>query len=230
MLETEVSVLNQNEQQNMYALALNFCNKKVRNGENYYEQMLDIYLLMLEKDLLNDGKFLYHKYLKNIVSTALKAEKLELAKKITLTYKNTVEQKFRKTLFHLNMGAYFFYKREFAKAEKHFTRIEGITLDYEINRRTLLLKLYYESDNELFEYEVDNFLHFIKNNRAIAEKLKKGHLNFAKMTFKLYKEKIKLKQRRPNLEKLMGKIEKLSPVSDKKWLLDELRKLLYKVR
>ena len=102
LLEKKGSILTENELKNIYALALNFCNKKVRNGENYYHKMLAIYLMMLEKGFLQDGKYTYHKYIKNIVTTALKAEEFELAKEITIVYKTKVEPKFRKTLFCLN--------------------------------------------------------------------------------------------------------------------------------
>ena len=59
---------------------------------------------MLEKSRLNDGIFLYHKNLNNIIICALRAEIFEYAKKITQSYSEKNEPSFKNIFLGFQYG------------------------------------------------------------------------------------------------------------------------------
>ena len=229
LLNEKSDILSETEAANLYGLVISFFNRKSMKQKKDYAQMLAIYLLMLEKGLLNDGKFLHYKYLNNLMTCALKAEKFELAEQLAASYKKQIEPTFANIFYHFNMGKSAFHQTFYDKASRHFERIESsIHLFGELDRRVYLLKIYFLTDNTtLFESRADSFRQFLRNNKSITKNKKMECLNFTNFIVRFYKIKDQRnKADKSKLERLKQKIEKTKGLGEAKWLFEEMGKVL----
>ncbi|MGB1242891.1 MAG: hypothetical protein ACPG49_10240 [Chitinophagales bacterium] len=227
LLENNKTSINQKDLRSFYTVATNYCNQKMNAGEiHFYQEMFDLYELMIKQKLIYWGKFIDHKYIKNIVSLGLQLGKTDWVGEFIEKTKNEVAPQYRKSVYFFNKGILFFYTKEYYKALQQLLKVESIDVFYDLDYRGVLLKCYYElEETEVLFSLLDSFKKFVKQQK-ISDKQKKSYLHFIRCTQRLYKIKIHPNRTEASKKKIKQFILDIQPLNNQKWLLKKVEELL----
>jgi len=227
LLNTNEKFISNNDLNDLYKIAVNFCSKKIKEGHSeFYQHALDIYRIMDSKNLLTEGNFMPINKLKNIITLACRLNEFDWAKESIEKYRPNLKKAHANSVYHFNMGLVAFYKNDFKTALSHFIRVEKVNLAYDINCRIMLLKSHYELDHEYDERSIRTFLlseRFIQSHKGLITRDKKAYKNFVRILINIYNTRHGAGKM--TAEKVRRKLEKLEFVSDKKWLEEKIEGL-----
>lgn len=202
----------------IYTIAFNFCNKKVIQGNSSYRNdYFDLYRYMLDKKMLHSGKYMVPNHVKNLVTIGLQNKEFDWTMDFIKNYREEVAPQFQNSVFHFNMGAFHFYKKQFYKALQHLIQVDYINIYYHLDCKALLLKSYYElQETEALLNLADTFKHFIRNQQSLTASRKKAYTNFVRLLVRLYRVKTLYGKQTP--EQLKAAIDNTKLISDRTWL------------
>ncbi len=218
------------ELHSLYVIAQNYCVLQIIDGKRaFYQHLFHIYRKMVLEKILFISKYIPSGLLKNIISLSCQINAYDWAHEFLATYSAYLEPETRVQTFNYYEATIFFYQKDFHKAQVLLAQTESKDLVFEVDRRFVLLKIYYE----LREYEaLLNLLHafngFIRSNKGLAQNMKSSYLNFAKTVKQL--AKIWHHPTPSKLKKIQEKLTTYKEVSDKKWLEEKTRELEEKTR
>ncbi len=211
----------------MYILATNFCTRRIIAGQTeYLEELFQIYQLMSEKNLLVEGEYIPVDKMKNIISVACQLRHFDWIRQLIEDSKLLIAPRFRESVYYFGIGTIHFYKGELQEAISHLIRVDDIDINYHLSGRFVLMKAYYDLDedfSERTEQIFKSFIAYIKHNKVISTVNKEGYTNFTKTLISLYRIKHMVGKR--SLEVVENRLQNYSRVSDKKWLLEKINAL-----
>jgi len=216
-----------NAQNDLYILATNFCTRRVIAGQTeYLEELLRLYQTMFEKKLLVEGEYIPVDKMKNIISVGVKLQYFDWTEKFIEESKNLISPRFRDSVYSFAMGAIHFYQNDFKKAVNYFIRVEDIDINYTLDGKSLMMKAYYDLDedySERTEQIFKSFIAYIKQNKVISSLNKEAYTNFTKTLISLYRIKHQVGKR--SIEVVENRLNAYTRTSDKKWLLEKIAEL-----
>ncbi len=206
------------EMHTLYATALNFCIQQIIKGKKeFYQRMFDIFKMMIAKRVLYITKYIPPGQIKNVVTLGCQLGKLDWTKDFLEEYSHHLDPKLRNSTYYYYHATIAFYQKDFEKAKEFLVKMESMDVFFEVGRRFVLLKIYYELKEEVALFQLmDSFNAFIRSNKALSAPMKTSYLNFCKMLKWLVKNQNK--KRANQLEKL----NTYQPISDKRWLMNKL--------
>ncbi len=211
----------------MYILATNFCTRRIIAGQTeYLEELFQIYQLMSEKNLLTEGEYIPVGKMKNIISVACQLRHFDWIRQLIEDSKMHIAPHFRESVYSFGIGVIHFYKGELRQAISHLIRVDDIDINYHLSGRFVLMKAYYDLDedfSERTEQIFKSFIAYIKHNKVISTVNKEGYTNFTKTLISLYRIKHMVGKR--SLEVVENRLQNYQRVSDKKWLLEKISEL-----
>lgn len=217
----------QKVQNDMYQLATNFCINRIIAGESeYLEELFQLYKMMSEKNLLIKGKYIPIDDMKNIISVGCKLKHFKWTEQLIEENKERIAPNFSNSVYHFGIGVIHFYRNDLKGAIRHLIRVEDISTNYTIDGKFVMMKAYYELDEDFSERTERIFLSFIayiKQNRIISAFNKKGYRNFTKTLHSLYR--IKHNVGKQTIEHIENRLNTYTETSDKKWLLEKIEEL-----
>lgn len=235
LLESHDKDISKTDLIGFYDVALNFLIGQIREGQiSPYEKIFLLYKEMESKDSLMDDNFINYQKLKNCVTISCRLGEFVWANKIINKYCPRVKKDIRNSVLELNFGVLEFYKKNYRIAIKHLIKVDKVDLEYEISGKILLIKSYYEIDQDDDDYDertirtFNSVSSFIRKQKRLSPKAKKGHKNFIELLINLYR--IRHHQGKMTIDKVVTKMEKMNAISDPKWIqekIDELRKWGY---
>lgn len=181
----------------IYEYLLNFCIRKVNQGEKYYAKTyLDIIDFLEKEDMLLDMGKLGAPRFKNCVVASIIAGDLLWINQFTERYKNKnfleeSDQIKRKPFLDFNQALLELYagnleeSRDLLTAFKH-SNMYLKDIYYKIACDKLLLRIYFQNDEfHLIESQVDGIRKYIKINKKLTDSRKAPHLLFLSCLSKL---------------------------------------------
>ncbi len=211
-----------------YRTATIFCAQRIRAGEGiYYKKMFDVYKIMEMKDLFKINNAIPIGTLKNIIAISCHAGEYEWATEKLEMYRPFIRKSVRKQVYHFNMGVIDFYQKNYKQAISHFIRVDKIDLNYDINCRVLILKSYYELDDDYDERTMQQFRsakRFIHANKSLKINNKQGWENFITAASNLYK--VRHRYGKTRLETVQKQIDNFKSINDKRWLLEKIKEMV----
>lgn len=218
--QDEISSKDLNE---LYTIAYNFCIRRF-NEDNYVNILFDIINKMIEQNALYSGQYMPINRIRNVVVTACILKKFDWAKSFIKTYLTAIRPELRDSVRAFNMSVILFNEQQFEAALVMLNQSEMKSLQYETSRKLLLLKTYYELNEEEALYNLaESFKGFLKKNKAFSTQAKAGMMGFIKILLPLFRTKNGFSRMSP--ASIKQKIEKQELLSDKQWLLEKLSNL-----
>jgi len=218
--QDEVSSKDLNE---LYTIAYNFCIRRF-NEDNYVNILFDIINKMIEQNALYAGQYMPINRIRNIVVTACVLKKFDWAKSFIKTYLAVIQPELRDSVRAFNMSVILFNEQQFEAALAMLNQVEMKSLQYETSRKLLLLKTYYELNEEEALYRLaESFKGFLKKNKAFSVQAKAGMMGFIKILLPLFRTKNGFSRTSPAAIK--QKMDKLEYLGDKQWLQEKLSTL-----
>lgn len=232
LLDAKYSFFPDIELRDMYNYARNYCIRKINAGDNeFYRPLFEISKKFIETGLIFTGKFITQRDYKNIISGALRIGEYEWAFQFLNEYKSKIVTEHRQNAYSYNLANYYYETKEYAKAVKLLRDVEFTDVYYNLDAKTMLLKIYYEQgEDEAFLALAAAFKNYLNRNRFINEQTHEIYnnlLNFTRKTF--YLKNMLPYQRKKDFGKkvveLKQKVESVRNIVNSKWLLEEIERL-----
>ena len=221
-LEKFENALPLSELQQLYTAVFNYCNKKLKSGnEAYLQEIFDWYKVMLRKgSLITNGQITPYIHFRNIVMAGLRLGQLDWTAQFIEQYESFIAEEVRQNMVLYCRAALFFYKKDYAKSLEFLAQFELKDFFYYIEHKLLLVKVYFElKEDEALENLLHSFRIYLHRKSNLPPHLKQSYHNFARLTEKLYKA-----QFLPNFDAqiLHDEIAATAVLTDKEWLLEKI--------
>lgn len=212
---------------NFYNSAVNFCVLQLRKDKQTYNQHLfELYKMMDEKDLLFDEYQIHIGNLRNIINQSCRLEEYDWATEMLDKYYEAIPKNIRAAVRDFNLGTIAYYNKDYQLVIDYLFPLPTINLSYDINRRTIMIKAYYELDTDYKETThtlFRSFEKYIREQKNLTSKSKTSYKNFIGTLINLYR--IKHNATKMMLENVKKKLETQKLNSNKSWLLEKIEGL-----
>jgi len=201
----------------------NFCIRLVNSGKTeYLNQLFEINILKLQfvkkEGDLSSASF------RNIVYCAIQLKKMEWAEQFVEAYYTKVSQVEQENSYNFNLARIYFEKRDYKSAMRTLLKVTYEDSFYAITARILLLKSYYELEDEIPLLSCCYSLNFfLIRNKTFTKQRVDNYKNFLFYTKKIFKNR--LKGNKKFMQALKLKIEQESMV-EKDWLIEKVNRYI----
>lgn len=209
------------EIRDLYLLAINVCIKKLNGGERQYEAAaLDLYRNGLSNGaLLDDGVLSPYTY-RNVANLAIKIGETTWAADFLNDFKEKLPVKERENLFRYNLAHLHFRKNDYPKAMALLRDVHLKEALQNLDARRMLMRMYYETgEYAALDSLLESFKTFIHRQKNLGYH-RENYLNLIKFTRKLLQTDLRS---RKATEKLTTEIEATTALTERDWLLLQLR-------
>jgi hypothetical protein len=218
--EKDGALLQKNERQEILLIIINYAIKQAHSGNvSYIKEAFQWYQIGLSSTLLlRDGLLSQFAY-KNIVALGLKLKAFDWIKAFIVQYTSYLPEEVQFRYKTYVLAKYFFEKNEPDACLEYLTKVEYDDLFMNIDAKMMLLKIYYKNKSfDALEALIQSFKTFLQRKEVMGYH-KNNYLNilsFVKKIISLPSFDLLAK------EKLHSEIESTEPLTEKKWLLDQL--------
>ncbi len=226
LFKKEKAILVKEEQQQIYAVLINYCRWQSSKGATKYMiEALELYKEMLNEKLLYIGDYLAPHHFKNIVSLALQVDELTWADQFMQENWEEMHPSHASNVYAYNQAALFFHQQAFEEAASllqqiQFSDYEFIDFYYHIGYKVLLIKTYYETEEEYpLTAALEALRIYMIRHKKIASNQRDAYLNFIKLCKRLMNEK--RGKKRKSKDDLGEAISNTEPLFQRHWLLDK---------
>jgi hypothetical protein len=227
ILEESSDVFPPEELNTVYSYALNYCVQKINTGRSeFYKEILSLYKMLLERELLFTNGFLSQWDYNNIITSALRLDEFDWTENFIHEYKNSLIPDERFNVYTSNLAAFYFAKKDYDNALQLLHEVEFTDPFYQAAAKIIQLKVYFEIDEqEAFFSLSEAFKQFVNRNKQFSGYQKETNLNFLKAANWVFKDKIKLEAFRglknnTLAKKTWSKIQALNPLANKGWIME----------
>ena len=208
------------EIRDVYLMAINFCIKKINNGQvAYYDECLDLYEAALSKDYLSENGILSRFTFSNIVGLGIKRGTYQRVENFIENYIESVEIAYRKNTLNFNLGRLDYAKKNYRRALQLLIMVDDKDPITVLIAKMIQLKIYYETDElEVLETHLDAMRTYIRRKQLAYQAT--HFLNVIKYVKKMLTLNPFDKKGRMELIKA---IENEAVVTERDWLLEQLK-------
>ncbi|MBL7916331.1 MAG: hypothetical protein JNL49_14975 [Bacteroidia bacterium] len=200
----------------MYQYQMNYCIKKINQGQAHYvNKLFRIYQSVLERKVIFNNGYLSQWDFKNIVVIGIRSGNHDWVFNFIESYKKFLQPHEQENAFVYNLAYYYFSIGDYRKALSQLRQVEFTDLYYQLDMRAILLKCYYEMDDEeTFFYHIAAFRIFLNRNKMVSEYQRTIYRNMIKFTTALKKAA----WQPDKLEALLQEINTVKQIADINWL------------
>lgn len=204
------------ELRDMYKYLMNFCIKKINQGEpQFLNRLFEIYKMVLENKAIYNGRFLSQWDFKNIVVVGIRAGENDWVKSFIKERIHDLAAAEQQNALAYNSAYLAFSNGDYHQALRLLQNVEFTDLYYQLDMRSVILKCYYEmQDADALNYHLSAFRLFLNRNKVVSEYQRTIYRNLIKFTGKLMNAK-------GNPEKtnaLKIEIENTKQIADLNWI------------
>lgn len=222
------AALPQEKQGDMITSAMNYCARKLNQGNQaYLREIFELFVLSLEADLILVNGELNPWKMKNMVSVAARLGEYEWATEFLRDYLNYLPEANREKAQKYNQAILDFHRGEARNAARLLNQVISQKEDpfYGLDARSYLLCIYFDTEDTLgLESGLESFRMYLSRMEKLPDTRKANYYQFLKDFRQLYfipaseKEKLKMLQahiesgqmdggRRLLLERLIQKLK-----------------------
>lgn len=212
----------QEDKRNILSHALNFCIRQIRvqtDKHAYMEEALQLYTFGIEQKIFLDRGHLSPWHFKNVIKLAFNLKRHDWAEEFIQTYSQQLPEDARENALYYNLADLYYQRGDYDEALRHLNRVAFTDVHYQLNAKTLLLKIFYElGEEEALLSTLAAFTIALKRNKNISADLRKTYQNFCSLLSK------SLRRNPKKLARLEEDILSTSPLTSREWLLSTLKK------
>ncbi|MEZ4850558.1 MAG: hypothetical protein R3B93_18480 [Bacteroidia bacterium] len=220
------------ERKTIYQYGLNYCIKKANSGNTeFLEELFELYQAMINEKLIFQDGYILHHDVKNIVSLGVRLKKFTWTESFMEEVRESITPEHRNNSLNYNLAYLFHGKGELRKALRLLREVELQDVYYALGARTLLMKIYYElNEQEGLDSLIHSFRNYLSRNKIVSVYQRKIHLNLIKFVGRLNKIRVKKMILSPYVfkeqtQRLHKRIITTKEITNIGWLLGELEKL-----
>lgn len=209
------------ELRELYLLSINFCIRQLNKGDKEYGSIgLELYQKTLQGGLLlNDGQLSRYTY-RNIAMMAIRIGNFQWAEEFSETYKSYLSKEHQQSSYNFNIALIYYNNGKLNESLEFLVHVDFKDPLIHLAAKTLQLKLYFElKEWQLLDYHLDTMQMYL-----IRKKILGYHKQNYKNIIKYTRQIISLKQLdAEKKKKIVAKIQLVSPLTEKKWMLGQLQ-------
>jgi len=216
----------------IYAYPENYCIRRINQGNTtYYQALFELYRHIHANGLVFDDNKNVQWDFKNFVTIGLRLKEYEWTFEIINTFKAHLPHNIRENAYAYNLANYYYETGDYKKATRLLNSVEFTDIYYNLDSKSMLLKIYYKvEEEESFYALVSSFGIYLKRNKLISKDNAEIYENLIRFTKKAFSLKIKLPYQRnkdyfKKIESLKLKINE-ARIININWLLQEVDLLL----
>ncbi len=224
LLEKYGDLLPLHEAEEVYQSALNYCVRKLNQGnQQFHQEYFDLYVVLLKKGLLFTDGELSPWHFRNIVVIALRLGKYDWTENFIRDYQTVLPEAFRENAVSFNLAQLYFYQKKYKKVIELLQTVEYEDFSYNLNSKSLLLIIYYETDEiEPLYSLLESFRVYLNRHKDIPVNRRKSFLNLIKYIKKITKI---MPGDKKSIQKLKEEIEVDKNIASRKWLKEKIVEL-----
>lgn len=223
-LERYARQLTQENLQECYYMAQNYCALKINQGKtDYYSTYFGLQKKAVQLNLLLENRELSEAVFKNIITSGLRVGEFAWTENFIQEYHPYLPVGIRENARTFNLANLYSHQKKHARVIELLSNVEYSDLVYALGSKLILLRTYYESREYLaLDSLIDSFRIFVRRNKSMSKSLKREYLNFLNFLSKI----AAAKNGKPlNIKSLETKIKEAPHVTSKKWLLEKIDEL-----
>ncbi|MEY3367292.1 MAG: hypothetical protein RI973_447 [Bacteroidota bacterium] len=224
LLEKHGDLFPRNEAEFIYTTALNYCIKKLNQGSHQFlEEYFNVFVILLEKELLITDGELSPWHFRNIVTAALRLGKFEWTANFINEYQSLLPASMRENAVSFNLAMLYFYQKKHDKVIELLRSVEYDDFSYNLNSKSMLLQTYYELDEiEPLYSLMETFRTYLNRHKNFPASRRAPYLNLIKFTRQLTKV---MPGDKEALARLKSDIEETKDVASIVWLREKIAEL-----
>ncbi len=224
-LEKHATAIPPDELHSFYAIAQNFCIQQIITGKQaFLQHLFEIYKQMIARKVLFISKYIPARMIKNVVALSCQLGEYAWAHWFLKTYSSELAPANRQQTVNFYQATIFFYEQNYEKARELLVQKESMEVFFEISRKFLLLKIYYELKEDVALVQlIVSFKAFIRSNKSLSKEMKDSYVNFAKSLKALANLRVNITSQKR--QAFRRKLEDFQMISDKRWLIEKLTSL-----
>jgi len=208
------------------AICRSYCIRRYNKGEEQYlEKTFNLYKAHLEGGYLYYNNGIFAGMLKNLVTIGLRMEEYDWVLNIIEKHRHQIiSTSSPEGVYHFNLAHYYFAKKEYSKSLKYLSSDKENTY-FKVSAKRLELKIYFELNSPLLESKMTAFKIYLfrVSNKILSETAREGNNNFINVLRQIHNTQTYRNTNRIN--KLVKKINLLTAVLERDWLLQQLEKM-----
>ena len=206
------------EARDLFLLAINFCIKKMNNGQSAFRRdVFDLYRSGLEKLVLLEGDILSPFTYNNVLNSALLLGEWGWAVSFLENFKGYLPEAEAENTYLFNQANLYFRKKDYNQAMDLLRHVEFKDKLHNLDARRMLLRMYYETGEvDALESLLDSFDMYIRRQKDLGYH-GENYANLIRLTRKLMQLPIGEKRER---RKLAEEIKGTRSLAEKEWLLE----------
>lgn len=208
------------EVRDLYLLAINFCIRKLNEGEEAYgHEGLMLYRQGLQESFLLENGLLSRFTFNNIVGSSLRLREFDWAEQFIIDYQEKLEVTHRESTVNFNLARLDYARGNYQNAMILLSTTEFKDMINNLIAKTILLKIYYElHEFDLIESHLDNFQSYIRRHQT-SDFHQTNYQNIIRLVRKLLALKPGDKVGKATLRQ---QVEDTVILSERLWLLEQL--------
>ena len=200
--------------------ALNYCIRQIRirtDKQFFMEESLRLYMVGIDRKIFLPQGHLSPWHFKNVVKLAFNLRKFDWAEHFMHTYAPFLQESFRENALYYNLADLFYQRHDYDQAMQYLLYVEFTDIHYQLSSKTLLLKIYYELDEEEALLSLlASFTISLKRNKLLSADVRKTYENFCRLLNKI------LRRNPRKMAAIKEEILSTSPITSREWLLKVL--------
>ncbi|MCB0835701.1 MAG: hypothetical protein KDD99_03490 [Bacteroidetes bacterium] len=233
LLNTFSGDISHQELKPMFQYAQNYCIKQANRGKTVYqEELLGLYIQMIELELIYQDGWLSPWDFKNVVAMGVRLERFEWTETFISNYAEKLMPEFRENAMTFNLAQLYYGKKQYRKAMRLLTQVEFDDVYYLLGAKTILLKMYYELEEaDGFDFLIHSFSAALRRNKKISNYQRTVHKNLIKWAKKLQR----LRNRKyasgnaavkKAIDEFLKHVEEIEAITQKEWLMRKAEEII----
>ena len=209
------------EMRTLYVAALNYCVGKANRGKvEFSRRLFNLYRTGLELGYLLENGLVSRYTFGNAVGAALRNKEFGWAEKFIKDFQHHLEEKERNSIINFNQSRVYFEKGDYNQAQKLLTQFEYDDMLFNLIAKTMLLKIYFETDEyDAFESLLESLRTYLQRKAALDVTRKASYKNMISLMKKLLQLNIFSKAQKESFREL---VQKTNPLAERDWFLKQL--------
>jgi parvulin-like peptidyl-prolyl isomerase len=210
----------------IYQAALNYCVKKLNQGSRQFlEEYFNVFVILLEKELLLKDGELSPWHFRNIVVIALRLGNTDWTQNFIDKYKKYLPDNMRDNAVSFNLAQLYFSQKKYDNVIELLRNVEYEDFSYNLNSKTMLMSTYYEIDEiEPLYSLMDSFRTYLNRHKDFPASRRVHYTNLIKFTKQITKI---IAGDKKSIDKIRKEIDEAEPkgIANITWLREKIAEL-----
>ena len=212
------------ELREIFVFLQNFCIRMINSGKAVYlTELFSIYEEMIDNEIIYENNELEHIQFKNIITLALRLEKVKWTEEFISKNQSRLNVEFRNNAVSYNMARVFYARKQYREALRIMRSVEFSDIYYHLDAKILLIKIYFETDDfEPLLSMIASTRVYLRRSKLIADYQRGIYINFLNFVRKMarYRSGDKV-----DVNILLEDFDKRKDTADITWLKSKLLEL-----